>query len=53
MVGVDYKELIAALRIKRNLREVSARDATLVFRRADTTSVQVWQMTPLSALLLA
>ena len=37
-VGVDYKELIAALRARRDLREVPAREATLVLRRTDTAA---------------
>lgn len=51
-VGVDYKQLVAALRSKRNLSQVPIRDITLAFRAAAAGRVDVWQISPLSGALL-
>jgi len=50
-LAVDYKELIAALRLGGDLRQTRVRNVTLVFRPIETDEVQVWQLTPLSAVL--
>ena len=48
---VDYKELIERLKNKRDLNEVSACDATVVFSNEDE-DLEVWQLPPLAGILL-
>ena len=48
---VDYKELIESLRNKRDLNEVSACEATVVFSNEDD-DLEVWQLPPLAGMLL-
>jgi hypothetical protein len=48
---VDYKELIASLRNKTALNEVSTCNATVVFSNADD-DLNVWQLSPLAGVLL-
>lgn len=49
---VNYKELIASLRNKTDLNQVSLQDNTIVFSPAGETQVDVWQLPPLSVALL-
>jgi radical SAM superfamily enzyme YgiQ (UPF0313 family) len=48
---VDYKGLIECLRNKRDLNEVSACEATVVFSHEDE-DLEVWQLPPLAGMLL-
>lgn len=50
-VEVDYKELIASLRGKKDLSQVSSCDATVVFSNEDD-ELKVWQLPPLAGTLL-
>jgi radical SAM superfamily enzyme YgiQ (UPF0313 family) len=49
---VDYKELIDSLRTGRDLTEVSERDVTVVLLPTADGRVQVWQLAPLSRIVL-
>lgn len=48
---VDYKELIESLRNKTDLKEISARDAAVVFSN-EGDDLEVWQLPPLAGTLL-
>src|SRR5262245_17220659 len=48
---VDYKELIATLRTKGDLKEVSACSATVIFSD-EGDDLDVWQLSPLASVLI-
>jgi hypothetical protein len=48
---VDYKELIASLRTKDDLRRVSACSATVIFSD-EGDDMNVWQLSPLASVLI-
>jgi radical SAM superfamily enzyme YgiQ (UPF0313 family) len=50
-VGVDYKALIEALRQGSDLRQIAPRDTTIVYS-VDQDTLNVWQLSPISAALL-
>jgi len=50
-VELDYKELIASLRAKTDLNQVSSCDATVVFSN-EGDELNVWQLPPLAGTLL-
>ena len=52
-VELDYKELIASLRARSDLKQVPSCDATVVFSNEDDEDqLNVWQLPPLAGMLL-